>query len=62
MRVCTAWQSSPEATRPAPPSGDPHYADWPSTRQLAAELRRRPVADVLADICRALGITPHHPL
>ncbi len=48
--------------RPARPSGDPHYADWPSTAQLAADISRRPIASVLADICRDLGITPHHPL
>jgi hypothetical protein len=53
---------SQRTVRPARPSGDPHYAGWPSTKQLAAELRRRPIAVVLAGICRDLGITPHHPL
>ena len=53
---------SQRTARPARPSGDPHYAGWPSTKQLAAELRRRPIAVVLAGICRDLGITPHHPL
>ncbi len=33
-----------------------------SIKQLAAELRRRPIAAVLVGICRDLGITPHHPL
>lgn len=47
---------------PARPNDDPHYAGWPSSAQLAADIRRRSVSAVLADICRALGITPHHPL
>jgi len=54
--------ASKRTVRPARPAGDPHYADWPSAKQLAAELRRRPIAAVLVDICRDLGITPHHPL
>jgi hypothetical protein len=54
--------ASKRTERPARPSGDPHYADWPSREKLAAELRRRPIAAVLVDICRDLGITPHHPL
>jgi hypothetical protein len=53
---------SQRTVRPARPSGDPHYAGWPSIKQLAAELRRRPIAAVLVGICRDLGITPHHPL
>lgn len=53
---------SQRTARPARPSGDPHCAGWPSIKQLAAELRRRPIAAVLAGICRDLGITPHHPL
>jgi hypothetical protein len=55
----------PRSKRTAPPArrtGDPRYADWPSTEQLAAEISRRPIADVLVGICRDLGITPHHPL
>ena len=48
--------------RPVRPAGDPHYADWPSREKLVAELRRRPIAAVLVDICRDLGITLHHPL
>ena len=54
--------ASKRTVPPARPSGDPHYADWPSREKLAAELRRRPIAAVLMDICRDLGITPHHPL
>jgi hypothetical protein len=62
-----AWQDDApprpkRTTRPARPNDDPHYAGWPSSAQLAADIRRRSVAAVLADICRALGITPHHPL
>jgi hypothetical protein len=62
VRSDNALPAPQRTERPARPSGDPHYADWPSTKQLAAELRRRPIAAVLVDICRDLGITPHHPL
>ena len=31
-------------------------------RDIAAEIRRRPVGAVLADICRDLGIVPSDPL
>jgi hypothetical protein len=34
----------------------------PTAEQIAAEVRRRPIGAVLADICRDLGITPSHPL
>ena len=34
----------------------------PPREQIAAEIRRRPAGAVIADICRDLGILPHHPL
>ena len=46
------------------PSGetDPRLAPLPTPEQIAAEVRRRPVGAVIADICRDLGILPSHPL
>jgi hypothetical protein len=34
----------------------------PTPEQIAAEVRRRPIGVVIADICRDLGIMPSHPL
>ncbi len=34
----------------------------PTPEEIAAEVRRRPIGAVIADICRDLGITPSHPL
>jgi hypothetical protein len=34
----------------------------PTPEQIAAEIRRRPIGAVIADICRDLGIMPNHPL
>jgi hypothetical protein len=34
----------------------------PTEEQIAAEVRRRPIGAVIADICRDLGIMPNHPL
>ena len=34
----------------------------PTPEQIAAEVRRRPIGAVIADICRDLGIMPSHPL
>jgi hypothetical protein len=34
----------------------------PTAEQIAAEVRRRPIGAVIADICRDLGIMPNHPL
>jgi hypothetical protein len=36
--------------------------DLPTSEQIAAEVRRRPIGAVIADICRDLGIMPSHPL
>jgi hypothetical protein len=64
-RAARQADAPPEPKRTAPPARpdvDPHYAGWPTTAQLAADISRRSVAAVLADICRDLGITLHHPL
>ena len=34
----------------------------PTPEQIAAKIRRRPIGEVIADICRDLGIVPAHPL
>ena len=34
----------------------------PTAEEIAAALRHRPAAAVIADICRDLGIVPAHPL
>ncbi len=64
--------ASTEAS-PQPPAPrrrfDPRGADedtllahMPTPEQIAAEIRRRPIGEVIADICRDLGIVPAHPL
>jgi hypothetical protein len=50
-------QQAAPATEP-----DPRPARLPSIEQIAAEIHRRPVGAVLADICRDLGIMADHPL
>lgn len=40
----------------------PALPDMPTAEEIAAALRRRPAAAVIADICRDLGIVPAHPL
>ncbi len=46
------------STQPAAPA----LTSLPTPEQIAAEVRRRPIGAVLADICRDLGILPSHPL
>jgi hypothetical protein len=41
---------------------DPRLARLPTPDEIAAEVRRRPIGAVLADICRDLGIVPSNPL
>src|SRR5271166_4102185 len=50
------------ATRSSDDTADPRLARLPTPEQIAAEVRRRPVGAVIADICRDLGIMPSHPL
>ena len=50
----------PWTEAPAPPT---HViARLPTPEDIAAEVRRRPVGAVIADICRDLGIVPSNPL
>jgi hypothetical protein len=60
-------QRVPRAPRAAPAvrpvrEADPRLALLPTPEQIAAEVRRRPIGAVIADICRDLGILPTHPL
>jgi hypothetical protein len=50
------------ARPPAAPPADARLAHLPTPEQFAAEVRRRPIGAVIADICRDLGIMPSHPL
>ena len=51
------------AQRPAGPRAKrPALPDVPTAEEIAAALRGRPAAAVIADICRDLGIAPGHPL
>ena len=55
----------PRAARPpAPPAAepDPRIVRLPTPQRIAEEVRRRPVGEVIIDICHDLGITPDHPL
>jgi hypothetical protein len=56
-RQCAARRPSRRAN--SPDAGLPRL---PTPEQIAAEVRRRPIGTVIADICRDLGITPSHPL
>ena len=53
---------SARPTGPQPAEADPRLAGLPTAEQIAAEIRRRPVGAVIADICRDLGIMADHPL
>jgi hypothetical protein len=55
----------PRAARPAVRRArdtDPRLTAMPTAEEIAAEIRRRPIGAVLADICRDLGVTPTHVL
>jgi hypothetical protein len=45
-------------SQPAGQTGAPRLARLPTEEEIAAEVRRRPVGAVIADICHDLGITP----
>jgi hypothetical protein len=45
-----------------PSDADSRIARLPTPEQIATEVRRRPVAAVIADICREIRIRPNHPL
>jgi hypothetical protein len=55
----------PRAARPADRSAsaaDPGLTRLPTPEDIAAQVRRRPIGAVIADICRDLGIMPSNPL
>ena len=55
----------PRAARPADQSAqaaDPDLARLPTPEDIAAQVRRRPVGAVIADIFRDFGIVPSNPL
>ena len=43
-------------------AADTHLKQLPTPERIAAEVRRKPIGAVIADICRDLGILPCHPL
>jgi hypothetical protein len=61
--------SSPRGPRARPPAApaaveatDPTFAPMPTPAQFAAEVLRRPIGAVIAEICRDLGIRPGDPI
>jgi hypothetical protein len=46
--------------QPADPTQDPRLARLPTEAEIAAEIRRRPIGAVIADICLDLGVMPGH--
>jgi len=64
MRTPAAHRAPPARAVAPPPTqaapDDPRLARLPTAEQIAAEVRRRPVGAVIADICRDLGIAPGH--
>ena len=66
----SATRSFPSRRQPpAAPPGDPtasattpRLARLPTPGDIAAQVRRRPIGAVIADICRDLGIVPSHSL
>ena len=57
----SALTSKPAASPPAGAAESP-VAQLPTAEQIAAEVRRRPIGSVLAEIYLNLGILPSHPL
>ena len=55
-RAC-ATQPRTRRVSPADPPA-PALAHVPTAREIAAEIRRRPIGAVIVDICRDLGIVP----
>ena len=59
--VGAAPRRKPRAARPVDPTAspaDPHLARLPTPAEIVAQVRRRPVGAVFADICRDFGIVP----
>jgi hypothetical protein len=63
-RSAASGPSAPRrpASRDRTEDDDALLAQMPTPEQIAAEIRRRPIGEVIADICRDLGIIPAHPL
>jgi hypothetical protein len=57
-----ARRRKPDPARPAAHDAASPLAHMPTAEQIAAEVRRRPIGAVIADICRDLRILPSHPL
>jgi hypothetical protein len=53
-------QVAPPDPEPASQTEDPRLARLPTEAEIAAEVRRRPVGAVIADICREIGVRPGH--
>ena len=53
----TAPQVDPSAS-----AAEPRIVRLPTPAEIAAQVRRRPIGAVIADICRDLGIMPSNPL
>ncbi len=61
-RAATARPTDTVASGEALGPGVDPVISLPTPAQIAAEVRRRPIGAVIADICRDLGILPSHPL
>lgn len=61
-RQPTVALRKPRPTRSAAQEPNSPLAHMPTEEQIAAEVRRRPIGAVIADICRDLRILPSHPL
>ena len=57
-RQSASPHAQPEPQPANPTTQDPRLARLPTEAEIAAEVRRRPVGAVIANICRDLGITP----
>jgi hypothetical protein len=55
-------RAAPPVDRITRAAADPGLARLPTAEYIAAEVRRRPVGAVIADICRDFGIVPSNPL
>jgi hypothetical protein len=58
----TPSRRQPRAAQPAAPGTESRVARLPTPRDIAAQVRYRPIGAVIADICRDLGILPSDPL
>ncbi|HXA25360.1 MAG TPA: hypothetical protein VNW90_24015 [Acetobacteraceae bacterium] len=61
-RLSPPARAANAASREAPVPGPDAGISLRTAEQIAAEVRRRPIGAVIADICRDLGIMPSHPL